>query len=179
MRPDLYEQKREATPEHIRKYRQSYKQEPGAILVHHGLHDDLENIDRNLIRGKQTPASMNLGEVVKAQNLNGLADKFNDIKESQYMTHKKEPLGKNFSRDYNWPTDIKSQDFAFGVGSNRCDSAKDLLFPQNGHFEEKPVYANMYLKTHGNVAPGVQRNREYNWNTIDPNTHVFGYGEKP
>lgn len=84
------------------------------------------------------------------------------------MTHKKEPLGKNFSRDYNWPTEVKHQNFVFGVGSNRCDSAKDLLFPQNGHFEEKPEYANMYLKTHGNVGPGVQRNREYDWKTIDP-----------
>jgi hypothetical protein len=97
-----------------------------------------------------------LGQVIKAQNLTGLADKFNDVKESKYMTHKKEPLAKTYSRDYVWPTAVKEQsNFAFGVGSNQCDRAKDLIFPSNGALEEKPVYANMYLKTHGNVAPGV------------------------
>jgi hypothetical protein len=36
----------------------------------------------------------------------------------------------------------------------------------------------MYAKTHGNVAAGVQRNREYVWNGIDPQTHAFGYREQ-
>ena len=40
MRPDLYEKQRETTPEHIKKYRQSYRTQPGKIIVHHGLHDD-------------------------------------------------------------------------------------------------------------------------------------------
>lgn len=93
MRPDLFEGKKETTPERLKKYRQSHKQQPGMILVHHGLHEDLENIDRNISRGKATPASLKMEQVVKAQSLTGLADKFNDIKESQYATHKKEPLG--------------------------------------------------------------------------------------
>lgn len=37
----------------------------------------------------------------------------------------------------------------------------------------------MYVKTHGNVAPGVQRDREYDWKGIDPKTQVFGFGERP
>jgi hypothetical protein len=35
----------------------------------------------------------------------------------------------------------------------------------------------MYKKTHGNFAPGEQKNREYDWK-FNPNAHVFGYGEK-
>jgi len=41
--------------------------------------------------------------VIKAQTLNGLADKFNDIKEEKYASKVKEPLGKGYSRGYNWP----------------------------------------------------------------------------
>lgn len=35
----------------------------------------------------------------------------------------------------------------------------------------------MYNKTHGNFAPGEQRNREYNW-SVDKTLHRFGYGEQ-
>ena len=35
----------------------------------------------------------------------------------------------------------------------------------------------MYVKTHGNIAPGAQRCRNYEW-PVDPKSHVFGYGEK-
>lgn len=146
MRPDLFEQKREDTPEHIRKYRQSYKQQPGAILVHPGLHDDMNRIDRGYTQGKATPASLQMDKVVKCQNFTGLADKFNEIKESQYATHKKEPLGRGLTRDYEWPTAVKentsaNNDFAFGITSNQCDKAKDLIFPARGANNEKPEYA--------------------------------------
>jgi hypothetical protein len=48
MRPDLFgEQQRQSTPEHIRKYRQSFKQQPGIRQIHAGLYNDMENIDRN------------------------------------------------------------------------------------------------------------------------------------
>lgn len=83
------------------------------------------------------------------------------------------------SRDYEWPSQVKTPHggFAFGLGSNRCESAKDLLFPTNGAMEEKPEFSKMYEKTHGNVPAGQQRSREYNW-TVDPQTHVFGFGEQ-
>lgn len=35
----------------------------------------------------------------------------------------------------------------------------------------------MYNKTHGDFAPGEQKDRGYNWN-FDKNKHTFGYGEK-
>ena len=34
----------------------------------------------------------------------------------------------------------------------------------------------MYEKTHGNVGAGQQRSRHYDW-PMNPNNHVFGYGE--
>ena len=55
----------------------SYRNEPGIRIVHPGLIADVENLDRNSAFGKQSLASEKVDEVVKAQNLNGLADKFN------------------------------------------------------------------------------------------------------
>ena len=64
------------------------------------MQEDAENIDRNRAYGKTTFASDGVGLVIKAQNLNGLADKFNDIKEDKYASHMREPLGQTYSRHY-------------------------------------------------------------------------------
>lgn len=111
--------------------------------------------------GKKTFASEHVGEVVKAQNLNGLADKFNDIKESKYASQQREPLGLSYVRGYQWPEQTAGDRFAFGVPSGQCENAKDLLFPQGGSLEEKVDHAAMYAKTHGNIPAGEQRKRDY------------------
>jgi len=82
----MNETERTSTPEHIRKYRKSTNGQPGVIVVHPGLREDAENLDRNRAYGKIVTASAPVGQVIKAQNLNGLADKFNDIKESKYAS---------------------------------------------------------------------------------------------
>ena len=51
-----------------------------------------------------------------------------------------------------------------------------MLYPYGGDKEEKADIARMYNKTHGNFAPGEQRNRDYNWK-VDTTSHRFGYGE--
>lgn len=77
----MTESMRSTTPEHIRKYRKSTNGEPGVIIVHPGLKEDVENMDRNRAFGKKATACDQVSKVIKAQNLNGLADKFNDMKE--------------------------------------------------------------------------------------------------
>ena len=52
--------------------------------MHYGLQDDRKPIDYQNAYGKGTLQSELLGNVLQAQNLNGLADKFNDIKEGHY-----------------------------------------------------------------------------------------------
>ena len=45
-----------------------------------------------------------VNHVIKAQNLNGLADKFNDAKEGKYASAVREPLGRSYQRQYKeWP----------------------------------------------------------------------------
>lgn len=76
-----------STPETLKKYRKSHVNEPGKIQRHWGLADDPEPFPKSYSYGKSTYISEHVGQVIKAQNLNGLADKFNDIKEDKYASH--------------------------------------------------------------------------------------------
>ncbi|MDR3735276.1 MAG: hypothetical protein P4L10_07045 [Acidobacteriaceae bacterium] len=52
-----------------------------------------------------------------------------------------------------------------------------MLFPENGEKHEAPEVAAQYLKTHGDFAPGQQKERGYNW-PVDKSKHRFGYVEE-
>ena len=101
---------------------------------------------------------------MKAQNLNGLADKFNDAKEGKYASMVREPLGKSYQRSYNWPKQVvQNQAHSFGVPTGGILDAKEVLYPMGGSLEEKQDTAKMYKQTHGNFAPGEQKSRDYDW----------------
>jgi len=91
---------------------------------------------------------------VKAQNLAGLADKFNEIKEGKYASHVREPLGMGYSRGYQWPTAAEGGNAVFGVPSTGLENAKDILYPMGGASEDTGAISDMYKKTHGNFQPG-------------------------
>ena len=139
--------------------------------------NDAPNVPDSHAFGKKTYGSDHVNHVIKAQNLNGLADKFNEIKEGKYASNIREPLGQAFNRNYNWPQQTQHNQFAYGVPTIGSECTKDVLYPVGGEKEERPDIAKMYNKTHGNFAPGEQRNREYQW-TVDKTQHRFGYGEQ-
>jgi len=89
----------------------------------------------------------------------------------------REPLGKGYTRNYQWPEQAKHGGIAFGVPTAGLENAKEMLYPHGGAFDEQPQIKELYKKTHGNFQPGEQKNREYNW-TVDPTEHRFGYSEK-
>lgn len=153
------------TPPHIKKYRKSFNNQPGIKQKHYGLVDD-NMPDQRFTYGKQTIESEHVGEVIKAQNLAGLADYKNDLKEGKYNSHIREPLGKSYQRGYNYPDQIKTSDFQFGVPTGASENAKDVLYPYGGHKEERTRVND----------PAVQKDRSYNWN-VDKTKHRFGYAE--
>lgn len=133
--------------------------------------------------GKPAYLSDHVNEVIKAQNLAGLADKFNDIRESAYASVKREPLGRSLTRSYNWPSAATKGQAAFGCPTKDSADAKNVLYPYRGSVEEHPEHSAMYIRTHSNYAPGEQRRRNYDWNLntqIDgkPDEHAFGFGEQ-
>ena len=77
---------------------------------HYGLVDD-PTPDEKFSFGKKTHESEHVSEVIKAQNMAGLADYNNDLKEGKYQSHQREPLGKSYQRGYNFPDQVKNQEF--------------------------------------------------------------------
>jgi len=153
------------TPPHIKKYRKSFNNQPGIKQKHYGLADD-PIPDGRFVYGKKTYGSEHVSEVIKAQNLAGLADYNNDLKESKYNSKIKEPLGKSYHRGYKMPEVIKAEEFKFGVPTIGSESAKDVLYPIGGHKEERNRIND----------PGAQKERKYDW-TVDKTQHRFGYAE--
>jgi EF-hand domain-containing family member B len=120
--------------------------------------------------------------VIKSQNLNGLADKFNDTLEGQYESNKREPLGTSYTRKYDWPAAAENGRTTFGLPTKDIINAKDILYPAGGATEERFEHAQMYKRTHSNYYPGEQRVREYDWQTNPsingkPESYSFGFGE--
>ena len=166
------------TPNELMKYRKSHVNEPGKIQKHWGHADDVSRFPKDYSYGKTTFGSEHVAGVIKAQNMAGLADKFNDIMEDKYASHMREPLGKGFSRKYDWPEKCADGNIKFGIPSTGLESAKEMLYPLGGAFVSDDAQVHeMYKKTHGNYDPGEQKLRDYKWK-FDPAEHAFGYGEK-
>ena len=153
------------TPPHIKKFRKSFNNQPGVKQTHYGVADD-PKLDENVALGKKTYGSEHVDEVIRAQNLAGLADYNNDLKEGKYHSHIREPLGKSYVRGFKMPEVVNQEDFKFGVPTISSECAKDVLFPAGGEREERN-------KTND---PAVQKERQYNWN-MDKAKHSFGYAE--
>ena len=103
IRQDVHVQNAPSTPEHLKKFRKSHVNQPGSIQKHPGVADDLSRYPSNHSYGKLSHPSEHVGDVLKAQNQTGMADKFNNIKEGKYASNIREPLGSGFSREYEWP----------------------------------------------------------------------------
>jgi len=153
------------TPRQILKYRKLAHMDPGQIQVHPGLCEDKQNVPKDHAYGKPKLLSDHVNEVIRAQNLTGLADKFNDTMEAQYDTNKREPLGKSYTRHYEWPEAAEGGKTTFGLPTKDIINAKEILYPAGGAMEENHDHAQMYKRTHSNYYPGEQRCREYDWNS--------------
>jgi len=82
IRQDVHIDGQPGTPDNLRKYRKSHVNQPGLIQRHYGVAEDPMKFPENHIYGKSTYQSEHVNEVIKAQDLQGMQDKFNDIKES-------------------------------------------------------------------------------------------------
>lgn len=163
------------TPEHLKKYRKSHNNQPGLKQVHYGMAQD-NNRSESFLYGKKTYVGEHVDQVIQAQNLEGLAEYYNDVKESKYASHVREPLAKSFVRGHQLPEKTKEEKFQFGVPTIGSESAKDVLYPFGREKEEKPEHQSQYNKTHGAFGPGEQKQRDYNW-PVDNNQHRFGFSE--
>lgn len=167
---------RPVTPEDVRRYRKSYFAEPGARIAHPGLINDLKHIDPLTKFGLVTTGSHHVQDVLA----NAPATEYQRIalakSEANYASHKREPLGKSYMRGHVLPANMQKPEFAFGISGTFGDSARELLYPStsmNNRQDEE-----LYRRSHGSVAPGEQKNREYQWDAARIDPHKFRFGVK-
>ncbi|CDW85169.1 UNKNOWN [Stylonychia lemnae] len=181
LKPDIFYNE-PSTPEHIKKYRKTFQNQPGIKQVHPGVFDDRLQVPENFSFGQKTQKGDHVDTVIKAQNIQGLAARFNDIKEQNYASQIREPLAKGYERGYQWPNQIQNKEnFNFGVPTLSSENAKDVLYPkrnaQLNNWMEDDEAQQLYKKTHGNYNPGEQKERDYIW-PVDKNKMRFGYAEE-
>ncbi|KAL4102816.1 hypothetical protein PRIC1_006558 [Phytophthora ramorum] len=168
---------RPRTPEEIQHFRKSYFSEPGSRIAHPGLINDLKRIDPRTKFGVVTTGSEHVPEML----ISGPATEYQRINlaklEANYASHKREPLGKTYSRGHKLPAHVQRPEFAFGISGTFCESAKELLYPStSARLLNSEQDEALYRRSHGSVAPGEQKNRNYRWDSakIDPAKYRFG-----
>jgi len=165
---------RPTTPPEIAKYRRSTALAPGQRYQHYGVSDDFRSMN---LSERTFGAAASQGDVHAAELINHHAltelQRINIAKsEKVYRGAAREPLGRTVDRHITLPSKFTEGKVPFGcLGKSSMEPAKDIIFPQLS--EEQVKGDEIYKRSHGNFAPGEQRNRGYKWH-VDPTTTRFG-----
>jgi len=163
------------TPEHIKRYRKSYKNAAGATITHYGkVYDPLP--PQSFTYGVGTASSEHVPQALTDKGMNGINGYMRELKEQKYARNQNEPLGQTVNRNYKWPEQSKKEDFRFGIASKGSESAKDVMYTPASLNDDQQA-KNLYIKSHGMYEAGQQKQRDYQW-PFNPNVHVFGKTEK-
>lgn len=166
----------EPTPEHMLKWRKDT--EPGKVCLHPGVADDADH-QRIEVYGRAEPVGVKVHEVLNTAAKSYLVEQAVAKKESIYLSHKREPLGKPYVRGHTLPEKFAAGDVGFGWPTPQDvagDQSKHLLHPTERVTPESE--RQLYVKSHANYDPGEQRHRGYSWvakdGSIDPSNYRFG-----
>ena len=175
LQPDIYNPEGPCPP-HMQKWRKNTI--PGTICLHPGVADDADH-ERLSVYGKADPVGVKVHEVLNTAPKSYLIEKATEKKESIYLSHKREPLGKSYVRGHELPEAMASGAKGFGMPAPQDvtgDQSKHLLHPAERVIPE--AERQLYVKSHSNYDPGEQRHRGYSWvdkdGAIDPSNFRFG-----
>lgn len=127
IRQDLFLKIKTATPERIKKYRNSIRERVGVKQLHPGIYDDDKHYE-SLVHGIKTLGSDHVNDCIKIKNDSGVSHFMNEIKESYYSSNNREPIGMGLKRNYVFPEKITSdKNFKFGMHSTGCMSVNYLI----------------------------------------------------
>lgn len=175
LKPEIYNPEA-PVPAQIKKWRK--ETEPGKICLHPGVADDADH-QRLDVYGRAEPVGVKVHEVLNTAPKSYLIEKNIEKKESIYLSHKREPLGKPYVRGHELPTPFAQGQVGFGRPTPQDvmgTQSKHLLHPDERLIPE--AERQLYVKSHANYDPGEQRRRGYSWvdkdGPIDPATFRFG-----
>jgi hypothetical protein len=168
------------------RFRKSTLHRPGRKVLHPGFADD-PSVD-HLVHGARTVPSEPVGDVLASQYPTNPVLRFQrERAEAAYASTTREPLGRSYVRGHLIPDGLGVVS-GFGAKSEVAPTSsqvKDMVFPEGkdsvmlGDAFGSDAHL-MYVKSHGNYAPGERRDRRYDWNAagVDPETSIFGMSTK-
>ena len=152
---------RPTTPDEIKKFRRSTLHEPGRRVVHPGMAGDtIPTMTFGVKSVLGEPAADVMATYPRSELDQWRLERTEDV----YASTRREPLGKSFVRGHQIPDKFNRTGFGQpGSVAPTSSIVKDLVFPHEGlHGDEEGGEAHrMYVKSHGDYAPGEQRNRGY------------------
>jgi len=180
LKPELYNDRvKDPCPVPMQKWRKDMT--PGRVILHPGVADDTD-FQRLEIYGKAEPVGVKVHEVLNTAPKSMLLAKATAKKESIYLSHKREPLGKQYTRGHELPNGMGVTK-GFGMPTPQevgGDQTKHLMHPDERLVPE--AERQLYITSHANYDPGEQRTRGYKWvdesGPIDPAQYRFGAGKE-
>ncbi len=154
------------TPKNVAPFRKSFQARVGLMARHWGFRNDPE-IPADEVCGMKNEYASSAEECLRAaasfKGLNALAA---ENAEKKYLRNRKEPLGASAEAPYELPPKTKKENFAFGIASDKSESAKSLIYAGTDRDSERIVPTD----------PGRQKDRKYDWAKvkIDPTRFRFG-----
>jgi len=159
------------TPDTLKRFRQSYKHQTGKTITHYGKVNDPE--PPKIIFGKKLPESDHVKNIFKTEAQADVKDFMHTLKEAQYASQQRAPLGRSVDRSYKWPEEIKTyKNHLFGVPIVQSESAKGVIYDHPGLHDDERI-RQLYVKSHSQWEAGEQIKRGYKW-PVSPAKHVFG-----
>ena len=152
---------RPTTPDEIKKFRRSTLHEPGRRVVHPGMAGDtIPTMTFGVKSVLGEPAADVMATYPRSELDQWRLERTEDV----YASTRREPLGKSFVRGHHIPDKFNRTGFGQpGSVAPTSSVVKDLVFPPEGTAgdEENGEAHRMYVKSHGDYAPGEQRDRGY------------------
>ncbi|XP_041374542.1 EF-hand domain-containing family member B-like [Gigantopelta aegis] len=158
--------KRPESPPVIRRFRDTFEPEAGAIRVFYGKAlDPHRDWAAKMVHG----ISYRQGNITAGKLLNPFPktlfrQKLLDKKENIYNSHIRAPLGESHDQRPGLPSRHHSKTFTFGIRSKVDSGAGTLINPDKTYAEveeETNVGHPMYVKTHVDYHPGERIQRSY------------------
>jgi hypothetical protein len=142
----------------MKKWRKNY--EPGVQSTHPGVADDMDykrgEIDP--IYGRVEPVGVKVHDIMNVAAKSYLLEKANLKNEEIYLSHKREPLGKQYKRGHALPPSLEQRGFGRATPQDISgDLSKQLLMPVERVISDEERA--LYIKSHANYDPGEQRRR--------------------
>ena len=173
LKPEFFSQA-PPTPEYMRKWRKDTS--PGKTCLHPGVADDAacHNIE---VYGRVEPVGVKVHEVLNTAPRSHLVEKAIEKKEAIYLSHKREPLGKPYTRGHAIPAAVAGAGFGRPTPQDvGGEQSKELIHPPE--LVQSAQEHAQYVRSHANYNPGEQRRRGYSWvdknGPIDSSTYSFG-----